>query len=684
MGKFLSVTVALIAVGWSGVAAARDLVVPVPVGYADYPPMVHDIANLGEWGGIYNALIYSDPYPWLGPTTDSFVKPGSADVVMRARQDRPAFSSTTFSGSWVNVMWPWSIFDIPFGADTDVFYVPDLSRVLPESVGLRVVTGVSDTYNMTWFANVHLELRQSGCSPIEILSDMAFRDTAAPRQVVDLSASDLWPYTPVPGEREIGKLRFRGIVRANPYGWTTLDVAAAPIVKNPLVTTVRPMSQGGGSTRPVWSGAPVGEWGSNVYAMQAYDTYVNSLPASPTKAIIIAYEPSYTIMRKGCTLTCYAMGLSALGVDTVNPLGLQNKIEALTDSNGQPRNLLRIDKITLNPSNTQVAYVDGANLSPSKIQQVYGDQVAIESLGGKSMSEAEAAIAGAVALGNPVILRIGKRTTGSTIEDNAHSVLVYGASARDDGGVLLDLIDPARRNGTGSSSYPGDRSREGNKSFGGNAMTLAELNTVQHVSLSNSCILSKSNGAATFSANCAVQVTITDPTGARVVFDTRTGLISSDLPGVSVARLAPDIGEDEEIDDATWQQILASDLPCVLSVPSDLVETVGNFQMDVLGLADSEYSVAACWPGWKGNTNPLDETGYILAGETVSYSYEIPVPIAGDINGDSHVDVEDLQIMAASWGKSRGQGGFNASCDLNSNRSVNVVDLLMLADNWGT
>lgn len=57
--------------------------------------------------------------------------------------------------------------------------------------------------------------------------------------------------------------------------------------------------------------------------------------------------------------------------------------------------------------------------------------------------------------------------------------------------------------------------------------------------------------------------------------------------------------------------------------------------------------------------------------------------IAGDIDGDSHVDTSDLLILAASWARSTGQPGFDRACDLNFDGSVDVVDLLCLADNWG-
>jgi predicted outer membrane repeat protein len=56
----------------------------------------------------------------------------------------------------------------------------------------------------------------------------------------------------------------------------------------------------------------------------------------------------------------------------------------------------------------------------------------------------------------------------------------------------------------------------------------------------------------------------------------------------------------------------------------------------------------------------------------------------GDIDDDGHVDVEDLLLLAASFGKRDGDPGFDLRCDLNVDGVVDVSDLLILAGNWGT
>ena len=64
-------------------------------------------------------------------------------------------------------------------------------------------------------------------------------------------------------------------------------------------------------------------------------------------------------------------------------------------------------------------------------------------------------------------------------------------------------------------------------------------------------------------------------------------------------------------------------------------------------------------------------------------SITVPAALVGDINGDGHVDVVDLLILAGSWATQTGQPGFDPACDLNSDGSVDVIDLLILADDWG-
>lgn len=63
-----------------------------------------------------------------------------------------------------------------------------------------------------------------------------------------------------------------------------------------------------------------------------------------------------------------------------------------------------------------------------------------------------------------------------------------------------------------------------------------------------------------------------------------------------------------------------------------------------------------------------DETGY--HGFVAS-----PVPIPGDLNDDGTVNCADLTIVKASFGKKKGQAGFNPVADVNNDGIVDIRDL---------
>lgn len=57
-----------------------------------------------------------------------------------------------------------------------------------------------------------------------------------------------------------------------------------------------------------------------------------------------------------------------------------------------------------------------------------------------------------------------------------------------------------------------------------------------------------------------------------------------------------------------------------------------------------------------------------------------PTPKTGDVNGDSKINVFDLQVLLSNWGRrnaTRGQG------NLNTDTVVNIFDLQILLNNWG-
>lgn len=55
----------------------------------------------------------------------------------------------------------------------------------------------------------------------------------------------------------------------------------------------------------------------------------------------------------------------------------------------------------------------------------------------------------------------------------------------------------------------------------------------------------------------------------------------------------------------------------------------------------------------------------------------------GDINGDGYINVADLSLLVASWGRKEGDAGFSADADLSHDGFINVGDLQVLVVYWG-
>lgn len=63
--------------------------------------------------------------------------------------------------------------------------------------------------------------------------------------------------------------------------------------------------------------------------------------------------------------------------------------------------------------------------------------------------------------------------------------------------------------------------------------------------------------------------------------------------------------------------------------------------------------------------------------------FDVYASLTGDINSDGFVNVGDLQLLVAGWGKSKGDVGFSPSCDVNADTCISVADLQLLVANWG-
>ena len=55
----------------------------------------------------------------------------------------------------------------------------------------------------------------------------------------------------------------------------------------------------------------------------------------------------------------------------------------------------------------------------------------------------------------------------------------------------------------------------------------------------------------------------------------------------------------------------------------------------------------------------------------------------GDVNGDCRVDIVDLSLVGANFGKTSTTPGFNPATDLNNDLTVNIQDLVIVATSFG-
>jgi hypothetical protein len=73
---------------------------------------------------------------------------------------------------------------------------------------------------------------------------------------------------------------------------------------------------------------------------------------------------------------------------------------------------------------------------------------------------------------------------------------------------------------------------------------------------------------------------------------------------------------------------------------------------------------------------PSDTIDYTSALATVAINVKA---LPGDLNGDGSVGCDDLAIVKASFGKTKGQAGFDPRADVNGDGIVNIIDLSTVA-----
>ncbi len=104
----------------------------------------------------------------------------------------------------------------------------------------------------------------------------------------------------------------------------------------------------------------------------------------------------------------------------------------------------------------------------------------------------------------------------------------------------------------------------------------------------------------------------------------------------------------------------------------------GSLIATITGTSTLSYTDA----GLSSNTNySYTISAYDVAGnesaQSAALSASTTAPVAGDCNGDSHVDVTDLSILLSHYGQAY------SACDFNGDGVVNIFDLSTLLSNYG-
>jgi len=169
---------------------------------------------------------------------------------------------------------------------------------------------------------------------------------------------------------------------------------------------------------------------------------------------------------------------------------------------------------------------------------------------------------------------------------------------------------------------------------------------------------------------------LTDPGGKRTGFDSSTDSILQQIPRSAY------ISDFVEADDESGVET-----PTTYGV--DIFQpSQGIYMVTLTGLQLGTYTLSVRAFSQDGSPQPavsLQGAAEPGSSSTVTVQYSsIPgsfptvTPMPGDRNGDGAVNCADIAIVKASFGKKRGDPGFDPRADANVDGIVNVVDLAIV------
>ena len=84
-------------------------------------------------------------------------------------------------------------------------------------------------------------------------------------------------------------------------------------------------------------------------------------------------------------------------------------------------------------------------------------------------------------------------------------------------------------------------------------------------------------------------------------------------------------------------------------------------------------------PNFRRNSDPLESNLFANTALDWLLAHRKPgnLQCAGDVDGSTRVDIQDLLVVLQAWGSD------DAAADTNLDGIVNVIDLLAVAESWG-
>jgi hypothetical protein len=176
------------------------------------------------------------------------------------------------------------------------------------------------------------------------------------------------------------------------------------------------------------------------------------------------------------------------------------------------------------------------------------------------------------------------------------------------------------------------------------------------------------SGSGAFVVNAApsVELLVTDPLGRRVGL--LSGAIVNEIPGATY--LTQEIKNDEP---SLGGADIAAHRVVYIPSPSD-----GYYSVTASSGGGGKKTVEVYRYNMKNRpetirTLTFDLTPGAAATQSIPYSTRV-----GDINGDGYINIQDLEVVEASFGKRVGQQGYNPAADVNGDGIVDVRDLAIV------